>query len=226
MADVLGRWLSSRVPEHGHPIDVSRSWCGRRQYRWLAPVLPAAAGLFHRCLRFVVPRARVGASLSGCHADCKSAGPTAGGASTARRGVGRTLWRRTPSTGGQAIRNWPTVMACRSSRRLSGRRRPGGDTRVRSLKPTTNQTETRVDNRDPHRGSKLFLATVPTDRDAAGPWTPGWLDWPVPTYVTDERGMRCACRTSTTNVAALDGTSTRRRVLESLLPAACLAVSG
>jgi acetolactate synthase-1/2/3 large subunit len=44
-----------------------------------------------------------------------------------------------------------------------------------------------VDNRDPHRGSKLFLATVPTDRDAAGPWTPGWLDWPVPTYVTDER---------------------------------------
>lgn len=31
------------------------------------------------------------------------------------------------------------------------------------------------------------LIEVPTDRDAAGPWTPGWWDWPIPTYVTDER---------------------------------------
>ena len=31
------------------------------------------------------------------------------------------------------------------------------------------------------------LIEVPTDRDAAGPWTPGWWDWPVPTYVTDDR---------------------------------------
>ena len=31
------------------------------------------------------------------------------------------------------------------------------------------------------------LIEVPTDRDAAGPWVPGWWDWPVPAYVTDER---------------------------------------
>jgi acetolactate synthase-1/2/3 large subunit len=31
------------------------------------------------------------------------------------------------------------------------------------------------------------LVEVPTDRDAAGPWTPGWWDFPVPTYITDER---------------------------------------
>ena len=31
------------------------------------------------------------------------------------------------------------------------------------------------------------LIEVPTDRDAAGPWVPGWWDFPVPAYVTDER---------------------------------------
>ncbi|WP_433465027.1 thiamine pyrophosphate-binding protein [Spirillospora sp. CA-128828] len=31
------------------------------------------------------------------------------------------------------------------------------------------------------------LVEVPTDRDAAGPWTPGWWDFPVPAYITDER---------------------------------------
>lgn len=31
------------------------------------------------------------------------------------------------------------------------------------------------------------LIEVPTDRDAAGPWVPGWWDWPVPSYITDER---------------------------------------
>ncbi|MEV4143515.1 thiamine pyrophosphate-binding protein [Amycolatopsis sp. NPDC049691] len=31
------------------------------------------------------------------------------------------------------------------------------------------------------------LVEVPTDRDAAGPWVPGWWDFPVPAYVTDER---------------------------------------
>jgi len=31
------------------------------------------------------------------------------------------------------------------------------------------------------------LIEVPTDRDAAGPWVPGWWDWPVPAYITDER---------------------------------------
>ncbi|WP_021591327.1 thiamine pyrophosphate-binding protein [Actinomadura welshii] len=31
------------------------------------------------------------------------------------------------------------------------------------------------------------LIEVPTDRDAAGPWVPGWWDFPVPTYITDER---------------------------------------
>ncbi|RSN68962.1 thiamine pyrophosphate-binding protein [Actinomadura sp. WAC 06369] len=31
------------------------------------------------------------------------------------------------------------------------------------------------------------LVEVPTDRDAAGPWTPGWWDFPVPDYITDER---------------------------------------
>ncbi|WP_286901981.1 thiamine pyrophosphate-binding protein [Thermocrispum sp.] len=31
------------------------------------------------------------------------------------------------------------------------------------------------------------LVEVPTDRDAAGPWVPGWWDFPVPEYVTDER---------------------------------------
>ena len=31
------------------------------------------------------------------------------------------------------------------------------------------------------------LVEVPTDRDAAGPWVPGWWDFPVPAYITDER---------------------------------------
>ncbi|MFF1723198.1 hypothetical protein [Streptomyces sviceus] len=28
---------------------------------------------------------------------------------------------------------------------------------------------------------------VPTDRDAAGPWVPGWWDFPIPAYIKDER---------------------------------------
>ena len=31
------------------------------------------------------------------------------------------------------------------------------------------------------------LIEVPTDRDAAGPWVPGWWDFPVPAYIDDER---------------------------------------
>jgi acetolactate synthase-1/2/3 large subunit len=31
------------------------------------------------------------------------------------------------------------------------------------------------------------VVEVPTSRDAAGPWVPGWWDFPVPAYVTDER---------------------------------------
>jgi acetolactate synthase-1/2/3 large subunit len=31
------------------------------------------------------------------------------------------------------------------------------------------------------------LIEVPTSRDAAGPWVPGWWDFPVPAYVEDER---------------------------------------
>jgi acetolactate synthase-1/2/3 large subunit len=31
------------------------------------------------------------------------------------------------------------------------------------------------------------LVEVPTSRDAAGPWVPGWWDFPVPAYITDER---------------------------------------
>jgi acetolactate synthase-1/2/3 large subunit len=31
------------------------------------------------------------------------------------------------------------------------------------------------------------LIEVPTDRDAAGPWVPGWWDFPIPTYIADER---------------------------------------
>ena len=30
------------------------------------------------------------------------------------------------------------------------------------------------------------LVEVPTARDAAGPWVPGWWDFPVPAYITDE----------------------------------------
>ena len=31
------------------------------------------------------------------------------------------------------------------------------------------------------------VVEVPTARDAAGPWVPGWWDFPVPAYITDER---------------------------------------
>jgi acetolactate synthase-1/2/3 large subunit len=31
------------------------------------------------------------------------------------------------------------------------------------------------------------LVEVPTARDAAGPWVPGWWDFPVPGYIEDER---------------------------------------
>ncbi|MEU9470800.1 hypothetical protein AB0D78_30125 [Streptomyces avermitilis] len=31
------------------------------------------------------------------------------------------------------------------------------------------------------------LVEVPPDRDAAGPWVPGWWDFPIPAYITDER---------------------------------------
>ena len=31
------------------------------------------------------------------------------------------------------------------------------------------------------------LVEVPTDRDAAGPWVPGWWDFPIPAYIKDER---------------------------------------
>ena len=31
------------------------------------------------------------------------------------------------------------------------------------------------------------LIEVPTDRDAAGPWVPGWWDFPIPAYIADER---------------------------------------
>jgi acetolactate synthase-1/2/3 large subunit len=31
------------------------------------------------------------------------------------------------------------------------------------------------------------VVEVPTSRDAAGPWVPGWWDFPVPAYVTDGR---------------------------------------
>ncbi len=31
------------------------------------------------------------------------------------------------------------------------------------------------------------VVEVPTSRDAAGPWVPGWWDFPVPDYITDQR---------------------------------------
>jgi acetolactate synthase-1/2/3 large subunit len=34
---------------------------------------------------------------------------------------------------------------------------------------------------------KPALVQVPTDRDAAGLWVPGWWDFPVPAYIDDER---------------------------------------
>lgn len=36
------------------------------------------------------------------------------------------------------------------------------------------------------------LVEVPTDRDAAGPWVPGWWDFPVPEYIDDERQQEYA----------------------------------
>ena len=52
-----------------------------------------------------------------------------------------------------------------------------------------------VDDADQLRGTlQEALATdgptvveVPTARDAAGPWVPGWWDFPVPAYIKDER---------------------------------------
>ncbi len=38
------------------------------------------------------------------------------------------------------------------------------------------------------------LVCVPTDRDAAGPWVPGWWDFPVPAYITDERQKETGTR--------------------------------
>lgn len=35
--------------------------------------------------------------------------------------------------------------------------------------------------------SAPVLVEVPTDRDASGPWAPGWWDFPVPGYIDDER---------------------------------------
>lgn len=34
---------------------------------------------------------------------------------------------------------------------------------------------------------KPALVEIPTDRDASGPWVPGWWDFPIPTYIQDER---------------------------------------
>jgi acetolactate synthase-1/2/3 large subunit len=34
---------------------------------------------------------------------------------------------------------------------------------------------------------KAALVEVPTARDAAGPFVPGWWDFPVPAYITDDR---------------------------------------
>jgi acetolactate synthase-1/2/3 large subunit len=31
------------------------------------------------------------------------------------------------------------------------------------------------------------LVEVPTSRDAAGPWVPGWWDFPIPGYIDDGR---------------------------------------
>jgi acetolactate synthase-1/2/3 large subunit len=31
------------------------------------------------------------------------------------------------------------------------------------------------------------LVELPTSREAAGPWVPGWWDFPVPAYITDQR---------------------------------------
>lgn len=41
--------------------------------------------------------------------------------------------------------------------------------------------------REAVESDKPVLVEVPTDRDAAGPWVPGWWDFPVPAYITDER---------------------------------------
>jgi acetolactate synthase-1/2/3 large subunit len=36
-------------------------------------------------------------------------------------------------------------------------------------------------------GDSPVVVEVPTSRDAAGPWVPGWWDFPVPAYIKDER---------------------------------------
>jgi acetolactate synthase I/II/III large subunit len=41
--------------------------------------------------------------------------------------------------------------------------------------------------RDAISANEPVLVEVPTDRDAAGPWVPGWWDFPIPAYITDER---------------------------------------
>ncbi|MDW8807272.1 thiamine pyrophosphate-dependent enzyme [Streptomyces scabiei] len=48
------------------------------------------------------------------------------------------------------------------------------------------------------------LIEVPTDRDAAGPWVPGWWDFPIPAYIKDERQDeydRIRARSSTSETA-------------------------
>jgi acetolactate synthase-1/2/3 large subunit len=41
--------------------------------------------------------------------------------------------------------------------------------------------------REAVESNRPTLVVVPTDRDAAGPWVPGWWDFPVPAYITDAR---------------------------------------
>lgn len=41
--------------------------------------------------------------------------------------------------------------------------------------------------REALESNEPVLIEVPTDRDAAGPWVPGWWDFPVPAYIDDER---------------------------------------
>lgn len=41
--------------------------------------------------------------------------------------------------------------------------------------------------RDAFNSGGPALVELPTDRDAAGPWVPGWWDFPIPEYIKDER---------------------------------------
>ena len=41
--------------------------------------------------------------------------------------------------------------------------------------------------REAIESGKPALVEIPTDRDASGPWVPGWWDFPIPTYIQDER---------------------------------------